>query len=44
MTEDLKAWHIDANNVRDQPVWKKAQRTAMKSPTCRNRGQVTRNG
>ena len=44
VTEDLKAWNIDANNVHDRPVWKKALRTAMKSPTRRNRGQVAQNG
>ena len=44
VTEDLKAWNIDANNVHDRPVWKKALRTAMKSPTRGNRGQVAQNG
>ena len=44
MTEDLKAWNIDANNVHDRPVWKKALRTAMKSLTRGNRAQVAKNG
>ena len=43
MTEDLKAWNIDANNAHDQPVWKKALRTSMKSPTLGNHGQVAQN-
>ena len=43
VTEDLKAWNIDANNVHDRPVWKKALRTAMKNPTHGNRGQVAQN-
>ena len=43
VTEDLKAWNIDANNVHDQPVWKNALKTAMKSPTRVNRGQVAQN-
>ena len=37
VTEDLKAWNIDANNVHDRPVWKKALRTPMKSPIRGNR-------
>ena len=44
VAEDLKAWKIDANNAQDPPIWKKALRTAMKSPTCGNRGQVAQNG
>ena len=36
VTQDFKAWNIDANNAQDQPVWKKALRTAMKSLTRRN--------
>ena len=44
MTEDMKAWNIDVNNVPDRPVWKKALKTAMKSLTCSNRGQVAQNG
>ena len=44
VAEDLKAWKIDANNAHDPPMWKKALRTAMKSPTCGNRGQVAQNG
>ena len=44
VTEDLKVWNIDANNAHDQPVWKKALRTAMKSPADGNRGQVAQNG
>ena len=43
VTKDLKAWHIDANNAYDRPVWK-AIRTVIKSPTHRNRGQVVQNG
>ena len=34
VTEDLKAQNNDTNNVHNQPMWKKALRTAMKSPTC----------
>ena len=44
VAEHLKAWNIDANNAHDQPVWKKALRTAMKSLTHRNCGQVAQNG
>ena len=44
VTEDLKAWYIDANNVHDGPVRKKALGTAMKTPTRGNRGQVAQNG
>ena len=33
VTEDLKAWNSDANNAHDQPAWKKALRTVIKSPT-----------
>ena len=44
VTEDLKAWNIDANNARDQPVWKKVLRTAMKNPSHGNCGQVAQNG
>ena len=44
VTEDLKAWSIDANNAHDQPVWKKTPRTVMKSPTCRNFEQLAQNG
>ena len=44
-TEDLKAWNIDVNNnAHDRPVWKKVLRTAMKTPTHGNRGQVAQNG
>ena len=45
MTEDLKAWNIHANNahIYNQPVRKKALRTAMKSPTHGNCGQVAQN-
>ena len=43
VTEDLKAWNIEANNAHDRPVWKKALTTAMKSPTRGNRGQVAQN-
>lgn len=34
VTEDLKAQNIDTNNAHNQPMWKKAPRTAMKTPTC----------
>ena len=44
MAEDLKAWNINASNAHDRPVWKKALRTAMKSQTRGNRGQVAQNG
>ena len=44
VTKDLRAWNIDANNAHDRPVWKKALRTAMKSLTHQNRGQVAQNG
>ena len=45
VTEDLKAWNIHANNahIYNQPVRKKALRTAMKSPTHGNCGQVAQN-
>ena len=45
MTEDLKAWNIHANNahIYNHPVRKKALRTAMKSPTHGNCGQVAQN-
>ena len=43
VTKDLKTWNIDANNAHDRPVWK-ALRTAIKSQTHRNRGQVAANG
>ena len=36
VTQGFKAWNIDANNEQDQPMWKKALRTAMKSLTRRN--------
>ena len=44
VTEDLNVWNTDANNVHDQPVWKKALKTAMKSPTHRNCGLEAQNG
>ena len=44
VTEDLKAWKIDANNARDRPVWKKVLRTALKNPSHGNCGQVAQNG
>ena len=44
VAKHLKAWNINANNAHDQPVWKKALRTAMKSLTHRNCGQVAQNG
>ena len=40
----LKVEDTDANNAQDRPVWKKALRIAMKSPTHKNCGQVTQNG
>ena len=44
MTEELKVWNIDKNTAYNQPVWKKALRTAIKSPTHGNHGQVAQNG
>ena len=39
----VKVWNIDANNAHHRPVWKKALRTAMKSLTHGNHGQVPQN-
>ena len=36
VTDDLRLWNIDPNMVHDQPKWKNALKTAMKSPTCGN--------
>ena len=44
VTEDLKAWNIDANNVHNPPVWKKALTTAMKIQTHSDLGLVAQNG
>ena len=46
MTEELRAWKTDANNAHEQTEWKqqKALKSAMKSPTHGNRGQVAQNG
>ena len=35
---------IDTNNAHDQPMWKKALRTAMKSLARGNHGPVAQNG
>ena len=40
----LRLWNIDPNMVHDQPKWKNALKTAMKSPTRRNCGKVAQSG
>ena len=44
VTDDLHLWNIDPNMVHDRPKWKNALKTAMKSPTCGNRGKVAQSG
>ena len=44
VAEDFKARCIDTNNAHDQPMWKKALRTAMKSLARGNHGPVAQNG
>ena len=44
VTDDLPLWNIDPNMVHDRPKWKNALKTAMKSPTGRNRGKVAQSG
>ena len=44
VTDDLCLWNIAPNMVLDQSKWKNALKTAMKSPTHRNRGKVAQSG
>ena len=36
--EDFRLRNIDPNMVNDQTKWKNALKTAIKNPTCGNRG------
>ena len=44
INEDLKEWNIDSDVIKDRPIWKNNLKTAMKSPTRRNRGMVAQSG